>query len=135
MKQQLTGLALGAALVLSLGAYAQKTQQNGTLEERVLKLEQELVATQEALKGVAEAAAAEAAAIDTIHVYLSTQAKSAEAMQKTLAKSEQQGFVAGINYPSRETLLAGWRDHLASLQRGVPGQKPAPAEPSRRRQR
>lgn len=128
MKQQLTGLVLGAALVLSLGAYAQKAQQNGTLEERVLKLEQDLVATQEAYLGLAQAAAAEAAAVDNIHIYLNTQAQSAAAMHKTLEKSEQQGFVAGINYPSRETLLTGWRDHLASLQRGVPGAKPQPVE-------
>ncbi len=133
MKQQLTGLALGAALVLSLGAYAQKTQQNGTLEERVLKLEQELVATQEAFTALSQAAAAEAAAVDNIHIYLNTQAQSAASMHKTLAKSEEQGFIAGINYPSRETLLAGWRDHLASLQRGVPGAKPVPVETKRRR--
>jgi hypothetical protein len=125
MKQHLTSLALGALLVLSLGAAAQESRQASTLEERVQTLEAQLEATREELRGLAQAAATEAAALDEVHDYLAAVGRSAEAMAKTLDRAEQQGFVAGINYPSRETLLRGWREQLSTLGQGVPGGKPA----------
>jgi len=132
MKQHLSSLALGAALVLSLGAAAQESRQASSLEERVQELETQLTATREELRGLAVAAAQEAAALDEVHDYLVGVAKSSEAMAATLDRSEEQGFVAGINYPSRETLLRGWRQHLNALRERVPGAKPEPA-PARRR--
>lgn len=127
MKQHLTSLALGAALVLSLGAAAQESRQASSLEERVQALEGQLEATREELRALADATAREAADLDEVHDYLRAVARSSEQMTTTLDRSEQQGFVAGINFPSRETLLRGWRQHLAILRKGLP----ADPEPKR----
>ena len=60
--------------------------------------------------------------------------KSAQAMAQVLDEAEAQGFAAGINYQSRETLLAGWRKQLATFQDLGP-KKPAPEELTSRRRR
>ena len=44
-----------------------------------------------------------------------------------LEQSEGLGFTAGINFRSREVLLAGMRELLRGLQKNVPGQ-PKPAK-------
>jgi len=46
--------------------------------------------------------------------YLEAQSKAAAALQEALARSEKEGFTFGINPRSREILLAGWRESLAS---------------------
>jgi hypothetical protein len=64
--------------------------------------------------------------------YLQRQAKSADAMLATLDASESEGFVAGINYHSREILLAGLRSYLDEVKKDVPATarpKKAEAEP------
>ncbi len=130
-------LAAGAALFSISGQAqnAQEAQEKRTLEERVAALEKELEATQSSLAGLTEQAEAEAATMDAITRYLQSQAREAGAMVKTLAEAESQGFVAGINYPSRETLLTGWRSQLAAVQKSVPGAKPEKVEPEKGRRR
>lgn len=70
--------------------------------------------------------------VDMTLTYLDTQSKAAKALEATLGDSESQGFTAGINAKSRETLLKGWRSYLGDQQKGVPGQKAeAPAKGKR----
>ena len=113
-------LAAGAAL-LSISGHAQQSQEKLNLQQRVQVLEKQLAETTGILAGLAEASRAEAAQLDAINRYLQKQAAAASGMVKTIASSESQGFVAGINFPSRETLLAGWRQQLAVTLQGVPG--------------
>ena len=128
-------LAAGAALFTISGS-AQVAQDNATLEERVAELERALEEARAPLAGLSDSAAAEAATLDAVTVYLQSQAKQAAEMTRTLATAEKQGFVAGINYPSRETLLAGWRSQLAAQQKGLPGAvAPEAEEPGRRGRR
>lgn len=119
-------LAVGAAL-FSISGYAQEAQEKLTLEQRVEQLEKQLEENQATLEGLVESAEAGTAELDAISQYLQQQAAAANSMVATLASSESQGFVAGINFPSRETLLSGWRKQLATAQKGVPGVK-APVE-------
>jgi hypothetical protein len=134
MQRQALILGLAAVAVLSsISGFAQEAQEKRTLEERVETLEKELADASATLTGLSEAAQAEAATLDAIARYLQQQARSAGEMVQTLSEAESQGFVAGINYPSRATLLAGWRAQLAALQKGVPGQKAEPAEAEARR--
>lgn len=53
--------------------------------------------------------------------YLDRQSRAAEDMLSTLDRSEAEGFTAGINYRSRELLLAGWRSHLREVKKDLPG--------------
>jgi len=59
--------------------------------------------------------------------YVESQAKAAQAMQETLARSEKEGFTYGLNPRSREILLSGWREQLAAMQRDLPTAKPVPS--------
>ena len=52
-----------------------------------------------------------------------TMSKSAQELMKTLDRSEEQGFTAGINFESRVTLLTGWRKHLGALKSAGPRDK------------
>ena len=61
--------------------------------------------------------------VDQTVRYLDTNAKEAKAMMSTLEKAETEGFTKGINYPARETLLAGWRKQLTGLGKNLPGAK------------
>lgn len=133
MKQQPLLLSiLGAAALLSITGYAQKTQESETLEERVQELEQALEGMQGILDGLADASADDASTLDTITIYLQEQARSAKSMTSTLAEAEKLGFVAGINHGSRTALLSGWRSQLQAQQTGLPGAPPVKEEPKKR---
>ena len=72
------------------------------LERRVEALEQQVVSLN-------RDAGERTALLEDVLRYLSTQGKAAESMLFTFDESEEQGFTAGINFTSRETLLAGLR--------------------------
>jgi hypothetical protein len=130
-KQPLFLCLLGASLLFSITGYAQKTVEADTLEERVLALETQLEAMQSSLAGVAESAEADAGAIDAITNYLQLQSQASVIMASNLNKVKSMGFVAGINFPSREALLEGWHKQLIAQQKSVPG-APAPAPEEKR---
>lgn len=111
---------LAAAAILSMGGHAQVTQEKKNLEQRVEELEKQLEETRGQLAGLTEALEAEAATIDGLAKYVKLQAEQAAAMTSTLSRSEAAGFTAGINFNSREILLAGWRKQLAAMQASVP---------------
>lgn len=97
-------LALAAGL-----AVPQDDDKSAALESRVTELETNLEAVQQ---------------------YLQAQAAAAGATAKALSAAEQQGYAAGINYESRQTLLSAWRAETAAAQKGVPGAKSAKDEKS-----
>lgn len=112
---------LGATALLSISGYAQKAQDSKTLEERVEQLEAQVEAMETAMEAVAANSEAEAGALDSITNYLQQQANASKAMSGALDQAESLGFVAGINFPSREALLKGWRAQLGAQQKSVPG--------------
>jgi uncharacterized coiled-coil protein SlyX len=61
-------------------------------------------------------------------VYLDKLQKSGQALQVDLIEVEDLGFTAGINYQSRELMLAAFRDYLGAQQDGLPAVVPPPAE-------
>mgnify|MGYP002631567525 CR=1 FL=1 len=127
-KQPLFLCILGACALLSMSGYSQKAQDSKTLEERVQQLEAQLEAMQSTMDGMAASSAAEASALDAINAYLQQQAKAAQSMASVLDEAEKLGFVPGINFPSREALLKGWRAQINVQQKGVPGKTKAKPE-------
>ncbi|MCZ6598848.1 MAG: hypothetical protein O7B99_14515 [Planctomycetota bacterium] len=76
-----------------------------------------------------EVARQEALLKDTL-AYLQNQAEAAGKLDQVFDRSEELGFIAGINFNSREVLLSGLRAYTAAQRKGVPGapKKPAPAD-------
>lgn len=120
----LTALLLTAGLTLApRGAQA---PQDGGLEARVAALEDALAKEQ-------KAHAETSALLDQTVTYLQDVSKQAQAMLGVIDAAEAAGFTAGINFHSRELLLAGWREFYAAAKDNAPTPKkqPAPA-PARR---
>lgn len=97
------------ALVLAAGSRAlaaSPPDQGSKLEDRVARLETDLARQRETVARLESA--------------LGELAEGAREMAETLDRSEAQGFTAGINYQSRETLLSGWRAYLARVEKVAP---------------
>jgi len=122
-------LALAGALVALVGldGRAQVAPGQDTLEERVQRLERDLAVARDELGAMSADLERATGLLDQTVRYLRDQSQGAAAMAGTLDASERAGFTKGINYASRELLLAGWRAQLAAQQKGVPGE-PAPDE-------
>ena len=119
----LTALLLSAALVLA-PLDAQRSAQDSGLDTRVAALEDALAREQ-------KAHAETRALLDETVAYLQDQAHSAQSMLGVLDQAEAAGFTAGINFHSREILLAGWREAYGTAQKEVPGSKKPAAAPAR----
>ncbi|MAG63644.1 hypothetical protein CMO84_08990 [Candidatus Woesearchaeota archaeon] len=61
--------------------------------------------------------------IERIETYLQTQAKSVRATNRALNQAVEEGFTAGINFRSRETLIQAWKAQNQAALKGVPGSK------------
>ena len=61
--------------------------------------------------------------IERIEAYLQTQAKSVRAIDVAIDQAVEEGFTAGINYRSRETLIQAWKAQNQATLKGVPGSK------------
>ncbi len=61
--------------------------------------------------------------IERIEAYLQAQAKSAQALEDALDEAVDQGYTAGINYRSRETLIDAWKKQNTAALMDVPGSK------------
>jgi len=133
MKQQIV-MAAGLAAALVCGtAFSQdggRDDEQGGVDElkelveaqalRIDELEEELLATQ--------------ARLDETIAYLHANAKQADAMLGTFQASEAAGFTKGINWESREMLLAGFREYMSGQKSGLPKApppKPQPTPPKR----
>ena len=62
--------------------------------------------------------------IERIESYLQTQARSVRATDRAMDKAVEEGFTAGINYRSRETLVQAWKAQNQAALKDVPGSKP-----------
>ncbi len=126
--QHLPALALLALLALTTLGVSQEPEGNTPpaptpdLEERVARIEKELAETREELARVAERA-------ERAEAFAQSLARAAKRMASTLDASEKAGFTAGINFRSREILLAGWREWLSEIERGARAPKPEAAGP------
>jgi len=127
----LPALALAGALVALVGidGRAENAPGQDTLEERVQKLEKDLAVARDELGAMAADLERTTGLLDQTVRYLREQSKGAAAMAATLDASERAGFAKGINFGSRELLLAGWRAQLAAQQRGLPGKPPPDPQP------
>jgi len=110
-----SGAPASSAAPAGGAATAQEQQQD--LAQRVAQLEKELaelrLQTEASNKRVEEAV-----------VYLDKQAEGAKTILAKLTESESLGFTKGINYESREVLLAAFRSYWGDASQGAP--KPAP---------
>jgi uncharacterized coiled-coil protein SlyX len=128
MKQRSTAALSVGLLLLVMGGTVQSAQEKQTLEARVQQLEFQTsadAATIETLLLDVQTLQAQQAKVTS---YLTAQAKEAGRLSKTLDTAEAQGFAQGINYPARESLLAGWRAQIATQLTNVPGAKEKPGE-------
>jgi uncharacterized coiled-coil protein SlyX len=126
MKRHITAILVGAAALAGLAFSGSPTPQQ-TLEERVQALETQVADQRAQTERLASELAETHDLVERTVRYLQDQAKSASKMSGTLDASEQAGFTYGINPESRTLLLAGWRDQLAELQKGLPSlEKPQP---------
>lgn len=101
------------------GAAAPRSQD--ALEARVAALEGELAAMKKQDDETR-------ALLEQTIGYLDAQASGAKALLGVLDRSEAAGFTKGINFESREMLLAGFRAYWAGAEKGVP-KLPAPPKP------
>jgi cell division septum initiation protein DivIVA len=125
MKRSSLLLTLGlGAVVLALSAGAQSSQEEADLRQRVELLEQQLGEARAQVDGLTDALTQNTQSLDQLTRWVEAQSKSAAALASTLDSAEAQGFTAGINFESRETLLAGWRKALAETQKGLASEQP-----------
>jgi hypothetical protein len=95
-----------------------------SLEARVAKLEEELAASKKREQETR-------ALLEQTLVYLDQRSKGAQALLAVLDESEREGFTAGINFRSREILLAGLRAYWGDTPKGLPKTAPAAAPPGK----
>ena len=120
MKKTFSLVLAGAFLVSGLTVSRVRAHQDQdpriALEERMIELEQvvaEFAARNEALN----------ARLEQVIVYLDQRAKSGHTLLQEIGESESLGFTAGINFNSREVLIAAWRTYHGEQQKNLP--KPA----------
>ncbi len=117
MKKLLPTFAVGSILLAAFPAVLaqDKKAQEGTqaLEERVLQLES-------ALSDLKKRNDESEKRLEQVVAYLEKQARAGEQLLASLEESERLGFTAGINFRSREVLLAAFRAYWGEEQADVP---------------
>jgi hypothetical protein len=120
MMKETTRLALaglGAAMLVLAASASSPAEVD--LTQRVETLELDLERARQKVTGLSEEVARTGAVLDRLQKWVAAQAEGAKSLSATLDTSEQQGFTAGINFTSRETLLAGWRQSLGVMAQGL----------------
>ena len=126
MKQRSTAALSVGLFLLVMGGTVQSAQEKQTLETRVQQLEFQISADSATIETLLLDVQTLQAQQAKVNSYLVAQAEQAELMAKTLDSSEAEGFAQGINYTSRELLLAGWRAQIATQRTNVPGMEKKP---------
>ncbi|MFT5288344.1 MAG: hypothetical protein ACI8QS_003125 [Planctomycetota bacterium] len=116
MKALLSFVAGG--LILATGVVSTQTplaavQQDSDLEPRMAALEREVSTLQEENAQLR-------VLLDSTVAYLEAQSRSSKEMLASLDVSEGQGFTKGINYRSRETMIAAFRSFWKGVSTGLP---------------
>jgi hypothetical protein len=138
MKLDLQALVLPAVAVVACAAGfgAAQTPQQPTATQRLEALEQEVTTLKADLERVSKltsGAEQTKKLVESVVAWAEAQAAAAERLERALADAEQKGFTKGINWESREALLAGMNDLAGTLQKNVPKLPAAePAAPPRR---
>ena len=114
-----TATALSA--LTAFGSSGRAAQDSQDVAQRIGKLETRISALETANAELARRA-------DETSTYLGRQAEAGKALVATLAEAESLGFAKGINFESREVLLAGLRAFYAAQQTGIPQPAPEPEE-------
>jgi hypothetical protein len=116
-----TGLAL--ALLLGLGLAQAPSQDGGGAgdDARLRALETEVAALKDELK-------ANKLLLEQTTRYLAGAKARSTALLKAFDQAQDAGFTAGINFHSREILLAGLRAYASDEAVGLPGEKKPQAE-------
>lgn len=116
--QTLTACAVGALAAAAL-AFAAPAQGPipGQGEPKLVALEKRVEALEKQL--------------ETMTAFAEAQADAGEELLDALARSEAEGFTAGINPKSREILLAGLRAQAKAMKGGADGKSAAPKAPTR----
>ena len=60
------------------------------------------------------------ARVEEVVTYLNQRAADGQTMLLHVDQAEELGFVPGMNYPSREALIAGWRAYYGAAGRNLP---------------
>ena len=119
----LPAIALIAGAVGFGAAQNPQQPQQPTATQRLETLEKEvetLKADFERLNKLAGSAGETRKLIESVVNWASAQGAAAERLERALADSEQKGFTKGINWESREALLAGMNDFASTVQKDVP---------------
>ena len=93
----------------------------GSQEPQVAELEKRVAETE---KGLLE-----------VQKYIQAQVTAAKALRTALEKAEEEGFTAGINYTSRETLLEAWRAEIDAATKDTPGGAKVKAQEDKKKRR
>jgi len=113
-------IPLSVVLVTGIGAQEVQKQdegQKGELEEIVMIQGLRIELLEQDLQAVTD--------------YLAAQAASAKVLARTMDQADDAGFTWGVNPNAHELVLDGIRAHSKSIQKDLPGPKPAP-EPVRK---
>jgi hypothetical protein len=117
--KNLLPIAVALSLFLGLGLAQDPPPEQApdqALAHRVEVLEQEVLTLKQ------EVQAGKALAVETAR-YIEGAKERSEALLQTFDDAEKANFVAGINFTSREILLAGLRAYARSEAAGLPGTK------------
>jgi hypothetical protein len=130
MKLDLQALVLPAVAVVACAAGfgAAQTPQQPTATQRLEALEKEVATLEADLERVTKltsGAEQTKKLVESVVAWAEAQAAAAERLERALADAEAKGFTKGINWESREALLAGMNDLAGTLQEDVP-RLPAP---------
>ena len=117
MNRHLHSVLVLLALVLCAASGPQQSQ----LTDELFEIRAELEAQAAELGALREQLASSAESMQSTLSYLSAQASASSALDQSMTAAEAAGFTAGINYRSRELLLAGLRAYTRAQRAGLPG--------------
>ena len=120
MKASILGGLLVVCVVMTAPA---PSQEEGGVDE-LAALREQLAAQEVELAAQRDAIEALVLLSDQTVGYLAAQAQASRELDRAFAQAESQGFTAGINYQSRETLLGGLRAYTSSQRSQLPGAPP-----------
>ena len=112
---------VASGLLLTAGFAQDETPPAPSEDQRMRALESEVAALKTEL-------AERSTQLETVTRYLAGEKARGDALLGVFDQSEEMGFTAGINFRSREVLLAGLRAYVRGAQQGLPTPPPVEEE-------